>query len=143
MGLSGIAIGNHLHFEVRLGENTYLSVRNPELWLIPSQDEDGVFTGGLAGIVLDEWGPVELSEGMVLQRLPEGPEGPVDLKFFTMSYEKDALIGQAPFGESFAIGDLPAGLYRISFPSDGVREFIVEILPGKLTMVVFDLRGAP
>ena len=36
VGMAGIATGNHLHFEVRLGENSYKTSHNPELWLAPS-----------------------------------------------------------------------------------------------------------
>ena len=69
-----------------------------------------------------------------LQRLPEGPQGPHDLEFYTLSYEEQALIGASPFKESFAIGDLPAGLYRVTFARHGVQRFLVEVQPGKLTL---------
>jgi murein DD-endopeptidase MepM/ murein hydrolase activator NlpD len=34
-GASGVADGPHLHFEVRLAQNSYQSTRNPMLWLTP------------------------------------------------------------------------------------------------------------
>jgi hypothetical protein len=140
VGMAGIATGNHLHFEVRLGANTYNSVSNPELWLSPQQDDSGVIMGGLAARVIDPWGnPFPPEGGIVLQRLPEGPEGPKDLEFYTMSYQEAALIGRPPFYESFAIGDLPTGLYRVSFAYGGVRRFLVEIYPGMLTVAEFHL----
>jgi hypothetical protein len=136
VGLSGIAEGSHLHFEVRLGENTYESVRNPELWLAPRRDEGGQPLGGIAGRVVDPQGnEVVISGGIVLQRLPEGPQGSHDLEFYTLSYEEPALIGAPPFEESFAIGDLPAGLYRVTFARQGVQQFLVEVAPGHLTVV--------
>ena len=52
-----------------------------------------------------------------------------------MSYEEPALVGTPPFEESFAIGDLPAGLYRVTLARQGVQEFLVEVLPGQLTVV--------
>jgi murein DD-endopeptidase MepM/ murein hydrolase activator NlpD len=135
VGLSGIAEGSHLHFEVRLGENTYDSVRNPELWLAPRADEDGQTLGGIAGRVVDSQGnPVTVTSGIVLQRLPDGPDAPHDLEFYTRAYEEAALIGQPPWEENFGIGDLPAGLYRISFAYHGVKEFLVEVRPGQLSV---------
>jgi murein DD-endopeptidase MepM/ murein hydrolase activator NlpD len=135
VGLSGIAEGSHLHFEVRLGENTYASVRNPELWLAPRQDEEGRPLGGIAGRVVDSQGSeVVISGGIVLQRLPEGDQGPHDLEFYTLPYEEPALVGAPPFEEIFAIGDLPAGLYRVTFARQGVQQFLVEVLPGQLTV---------
>ncbi len=35
VGKSGIALGYHLHLEVRVGENSYSSTRNPLLWMEP------------------------------------------------------------------------------------------------------------
>jgi murein DD-endopeptidase MepM/ murein hydrolase activator NlpD len=135
VGMSGIAEGSHLHFEVRLGENTYESVRNPELWLAPRLDEVGQPMGGIAGRVVDAQGnEVVISEGIVLQRLPGGPQAPHDLEFYLMTYEEPALIGQPPWRESFAIGDLPAGLYRLTFAYQGVRQYLVEVLPGQLSV---------
>ena len=39
VGMSGAVPGSTLHFEVRLGENSYLAARNPELWLQLMPDE--------------------------------------------------------------------------------------------------------
>ena len=41
VGMTGWAIGYHLHFEVRLGENRYENTRNPELWLQPATESRG------------------------------------------------------------------------------------------------------
>ncbi len=41
VGMAGIATGSHLHFEVRLGENSYAASSNPELWLQPHSRRNG------------------------------------------------------------------------------------------------------
>jgi murein DD-endopeptidase MepM/ murein hydrolase activator NlpD len=139
VGMSGIAEGSHLHFEVRLGENTYASARNPELWLVPHQDKSGQPLGALAGSFIDSYGNNLFKDSIVLQHLPDGPDNPGDFQITVLSYEENALIGQLPWQESFAVGDLPPGLYRVSFPHFGLRQELVQVFPGRLTLVTFRL----
>jgi len=137
VGMAGIATGSHLHFEVRLGENSYKASHNPELWLAPRPDESGQLMGALAGRFIDSFGNSQEMPDIVLQRLPEGADGPSDFKVTVLTYEEMVLIGQPPFGESFGAGDLPAGLYRLSFPMGGLRQEIVQVYPGQLTVGTF------
>jgi hypothetical protein len=137
VGMAGIATGSHLHFEVRVGENSYKASRNPQLWLAPQLDSDGQPTGALAGGFIDGYGNRLELDSIVLQRLPQGPEGPVDFEVSTITYQEKGLLGQPPFEESFGVGDLPPGLYRITFPMGGLREELVEIFPGQVTVVTF------
>src|SRR3972149_2837466 len=48
IGSSGVALGPHVHFEVRLGVNDYYHTRNPILWMTPLPGR-----GSLAGRYLD------------------------------------------------------------------------------------------
>jgi murein DD-endopeptidase MepM/ murein hydrolase activator NlpD len=137
VGMTGVAEGSHLHFEVRLGENTYESVRNPELWLVPHLDENGQLSGALAGRFVDSYGNNLSKPDIVLEHLPEGPDAPRGLQITLLSYEEKALIGQPPWEESFAVGDIPAGWYRITFPHFGARQELLQVFPGQLTVVTF------
>jgi hypothetical protein len=140
IGVTGVSEGSHLHFEVRLGENKYQNSRNPELWLVPHKGEDGLPNGAIAGRVIDFYGNNVPVSSIVLEYLPDGPQGAVQSEIYLLSYEEKALVDQPPFRESFAVGDIPPGMYRISFPFYGRQEFLVEVFPGRLTVVAFDFR---
>ena len=133
VGATGIAIGSHLHFEVRIGENTYKSTRNPDLWL---QSPAG--TGTLAGRVLDGRGnPVKST--LTIQRMANGvilsnPIYPLE------TYTRESLNSDDIFHETFAIGELPAGEYRLTLIYNGkVYEQRVNIEFDRLTLVTFQL----
>lgn len=137
VGMAGIATGSHLHFEVRIGENTYKASRNPQLWLSPLTGPDGKPNGALAGRFIDSYGNSQEKDSIVLEYLPQGPDGPVGFQISTVTYEEKGLIGQPPFAESFGLGDLPPGLYRITFPMDGLRQELIQIFPGQITAATF------
>lgn len=139
VGMTGGATGSHLHFEVRLGENSYAASRNPELWLKPGQDENGQLMGGLAARVMDEQGRPIAVQDVVIQYLPEGPQGPSGKEIYLQSYEEKELLDQPPWQESFAVGNLPTGWYRVNFPYFGLQHQDVQVFPGQMTVVVFKL----
>ena len=138
VGMTGVATGSHLHFEVRLGENSYTQSRNPELWLAPHADENGQLHGALAGRIVDKNGLLLDIPNIVIEHLP-APDQPADLQIYTGTYQEKDLLDQPPWNESFAVGDLPAGWYRIEFVQFGMQERIVQVLPGQLTLVTFNL----
>lgn len=136
VGMSGGAPGSTLHFEVRVGENSYQVARNPELWLELLSDEREQSLGALAGRVLDSEGNYEAVDNLVVEQLA-GPGLPAIDQFYLRTYEKKELRGSSPWEESFALGDLPAGEYQITFMLNGIRQQVVEVEPGMLTMVTF------
>lgn len=137
VGMSGVATGSHLHFEVRLGENNYRAVRNPELWLNPPIDEDGVEQGALAGRIIAAPGINLKIPNIVVERL-SGPQGEVISQIYLGTYEERALKGLPPWEESFAIGELSPGWYQVSFVQYGIQREKFQILPGELSVVQFD-----
>lgn len=143
VGMSGSATGSHLHFEVRLGENSYSAARNPELWLAPRLAAPGdttlVETGALAGVLRLPANFRPDIVPVVVERIqPESPP----LTFYTTPYEERALLGQPPWEESFALGDLSPGRYQVSFILYGYQQEEFEIVPGQVTVVEFDLSQA-
>jgi murein DD-endopeptidase MepM/ murein hydrolase activator NlpD len=136
VGSSGSVRGSTLHFEVRLGENTYAAVRNPELWLSNLADENGQSYGVLAGRVLDAQG-TDLTVGNIQVERLGAPGQPAVETLYLKTYAEKRLVGLGPWGESFAAGDLPAGSYQISFWLGGLQQRVVQVEPGRLTFVTF------
>ena len=138
VGMTGRIKGSTLHFEVRFEENLYQSARNPELWLEPLTGEDGQLPGALAGRILNAGGKYIHMPNIVLERLA-GPGLPALDQLYLKTYTSKHLVGQSPWFENFAAGDLPAGSYQISFWLNGMQQKVIEIEPGKLTVVNFML----
>ncbi|PWH16247.1 MAG: hypothetical protein DDG60_04390 [Anaerolineae bacterium] len=131
VGASGTAIGSHLHFEIRRGANSYFDTRNPELWLVPLEG-----TGVLAGRIIDTRG--NLVKGLVnVQRLENGVLNPLPVGAAT-TYAPGGVNGDDLWQETFLLGELPAGEYRLSLVHYGiVYETVINIIAGKLTFVNF------
>ena len=129
VGSTGQTTGSELHFEVRYGENRHEDVRNPELWLAQFDDQNQP-TGALAGRILDADGnPVDVK--VVVQPLGEVGIKPMDI----FPYMDVRLALQPPWHETFSVGNLPSGEYKIGFslPGVGYHSEIVEIAPGRVT----------
>ena len=135
VGLTGTASGSHLHFEVRVDPDDYDSTLNPELWLVPHPGN-----GALAIQFLDDHGnPVHPLEIQV-QYKPD-PARPSTANYYPEVYSFEPPVSGSPFQENAALGDLPAGNYRIAFVWAGLLyEKQFEIQPRKLTRVMFGVK---
>ncbi|MEZ4662782.1 MAG: M23 family metallopeptidase [Caldilineaceae bacterium] len=107
VGMTGIAIGPHLHVEMRLGANTYDNSVNPYLWLKPLDNGGAVavrlltadgraWPGGRASIVRYGNGGVSLRARHVETHLNDENLGPDPV-----------------WGENGAMGSVPPGSYLV------------------------------
>jgi hypothetical protein len=134
VGRTGGAVGSHLHFEVRQGDvENYFTTQNPELWLVPARDAAGNFLGTLLISVVDEAGKLVKDANFTIGYYSDPSQGPNKVYYLT-PYSPDMLLGE----ENAALGELPAGRYRIAVEMNGqILERWVEVESSKLTQVVF------
>jgi len=131
VGQTGVAIGSHLHFEVRTGNfEDYFSTLNPELWLVPEKDDSGVQYGAVMISIVDEKSQHQYAE-MTLERMPTASDK--GKTFYLDTYVNDMAKGE----ENAAMSDLLSGRYRIALKYNGhLYERLVAVKSGKLTQVV-------
>ena len=127
VGMTGVAIGNHLHLEVRLGANSYESTRNPVLWLRPNPGE-----GAIAGLVLDAQGE-PIPEILVTFFRAEEPN-----KWWrqTQTYANDGVNADDQLGENFALAYVAAGDYLVKVKI-GEKTYVkpAKVEPGGVAFV--------
>lgn len=139
VGKSGAAMGSHLHFEVRDGENTYTAAVNPELWLALAPDEDHALYGALAGIVTDtDNKPLRVTNIRLEYSHTEGGKAE---KVYTLStYNNSGVTVDPVFNENYAISSLAPGWYRvIMIASNQYYSKWIQIEAGKLTYLTVPL----
>jgi murein DD-endopeptidase MepM/ murein hydrolase activator NlpD len=137
VGRTGGAIGSHLHFEVRRGDvEDYFATQNPELWLIPAKDINGIPFGTLMIFVVDGDGNLIKNANLTIGYYSDPSQGPNQIYYVT-PYSPDMLLGE----ENATLGGLPSGHYRIAVEMKGtILERWVEVESGKLTQAVFAVK---
>lgn len=127
IGMTGVALGPHLHFEVRVGVNDYAHTRNPILWLTPLAGR-----GALAGRLSD--GKGNLQRGAIVNLYRAEPE---TFLYGVETYSRDEappVNSDEEFGENFAFPDLTPGDYivRVQNQQYAVR---ITVEAGKLAFI--------
>ena len=133
-GATGVADGSHLHFEVRVGENSYNASRNPLLWLWPFPDR-----GTVTGRVVFPDGGLAYEAPVSLRRI----DGPAPY-LATTTYAVGEFRSDQGWGENFAIDDVPAGYYEITVRSS-TTSYTVEawVFSRQTTFVEIRLENDP
>ncbi len=133
-GATGVAEGPHLHFEVRVGENTYSHTRNPRLWLYPFPDR-----GTVVGRVTTSTGEV-WHEMVVSLSSSDG----ANVGHTTTTYAVANLNSDPLWNETFAFDDVGAGTYK-AIVQIGEKRVTQEIVvqPYRTTVVEIVIDAPP
>lgn len=114
VGMTGIAIGPHLHVEVRVGQNSYLHSVNPALWM---QNPPG--TGSVAVRLLTADGRSWSDARLSLLRYEGG--GTRWVRTIEVYPDAENISADPAWGENGALSQLAAGAYWIGGVVNGEK----------------------
>ena len=135
VGQLGVALGPHLHLEVRLGANTYWNTRNPDLWVQP----DPGF-GVIAGRVVDYENYFVPQQLVTLHR----SENPGRYWRETFTYPDNTVNSDNELAETFTFSDVPAGRYLLKSTVDGHQVSVpVNVFKGEVTFALLHSTEPP
>lgn len=135
VGQLGVALGPHLHLEVRVGANTYYHTRNPDLWVKPDQGY-----GVVAGQIIDYQNYLVPQQLVTLHHLEE----PSNFWRQTFSYPDNVVNGDDELFETFTFSDVPAGDYLIKTFFDGKQLTLpVKVRDQEVSFVQFKQKEPP
>lgn len=130
VGSSGVAIGPHLHFEVRVGNPfDHRQTRNPELWL-----QHYVNHGMVVGSLRNQAGEPLLGRRLTLWSEQERRD--------VFSYGGDEVNSDPVWRENFTAGDLPEGEYEIVVSDETglvLHQEVVQVEAYRATVVEITL----
>ncbi len=135
-GQGGVALGPHLHLEIRLNNALdYLGTQNPDLWIRPDYGY-----GVIAGRVVDKDG------FYVPQQLLTLHQAASPNRFWrqTRTYPDHRYTPDPQLGETFTFADVPAGNYVIKTSFDGINfDYPVTVQNQAVSFILIDGRTPP
>jgi murein DD-endopeptidase MepM/ murein hydrolase activator NlpD len=130
VGSTGHVTGPHVHFEIRLGQNSFYYTYNPELWMAPPEG-----WGVLVGRITDDGNDTLQQLEVTIKNINTGDT------HLVKTYGPGPVNHDPVYNENLVIGDLSAGIDKVTFLYGGrEQQSWMYIYPGQVTYFTF--RGA-